>query len=75
MQTHIVPVGFDYDRLIAPLVRDQLDVDRVVLLEGAVGSEANVELLAHQRRDEPVVVEADRDDVGLHTGNVGLAFT
>jgi len=43
MQTHIVPVGFDYDRLIAPLVRDQFDVDRVVLLEGAVGSEANVE--------------------------------
>ncbi|WP_280536669.1 DUF6293 family protein [Halopenitus sp. POP-27] len=43
MQTHIVPVGFDYDRLIAPLVRDQLDVDHVVLLEGAVGSEANVE--------------------------------
>lgn len=43
MQTHIVPVGFDYDRLIAPLVRDQLDVDRVVLIEGAVGSEANVE--------------------------------
>ncbi|MDZ7731207.1 MAG: DUF6293 family protein [Natrialbaceae archaeon] len=43
MQTHIVPVGFDYDRLIAPLVRDQIDVDRVVLLEGAVGSEANVE--------------------------------
>ena len=43
MQTHIVPVGFDYDRLIAPLIRDQFDVDRVVLLEGAVGSEANVE--------------------------------
>ncbi|WP_435197188.1 HFX_2341 family transcriptional regulator [Natronomonas sp. EA1] len=43
MQTHIVPVGFDYDRLIAPLVRDRLTVDRVVLLEGAVGSEANVE--------------------------------
>jgi len=43
MHTHIVPVGFDYDRLIAPLVRDRLDVDRVVLLEGAVGSEANVE--------------------------------
>jgi len=43
VQTHIVPVGFDYDRLIAPLVRDQLDVDRVILLEGAVGSEANVE--------------------------------
>ncbi len=43
MQTHIVPVGFDYDRLIAPLVRDRLTVDRVILLEGAVGSEANVE--------------------------------
>jgi hypothetical protein len=43
MQTHIVPVGFDYDRLIAPLVREQMDVDRVVLLEGSVGSEANVE--------------------------------
>jgi len=43
MQTHVVPVGFDYDRLIAPLVRDQLNVDRVILLEGAVGSEANVE--------------------------------
>ncbi|MEZ3114808.1 DUF6293 family protein [Halobaculum sp. MBLA0147] len=43
MQTHVVPVGFDYDRLIAPLVRDQLRVDRVILLEGAVGSEANVQ--------------------------------
>ena len=43
MQTHIIPVGFDYDRLIAPLVRDRLEVDRIVLLEGAVGSEANVE--------------------------------
>ncbi|MFC6723883.1 DUF6293 family protein [Halobium palmae] len=43
MQTHIVPVGFDYDRLIAPLIRDRKNVDRVVLLEGAVGSEANVE--------------------------------
>ncbi|WP_134671308.1 HFX_2341 family transcriptional regulator [Halorussus marinus] len=47
MQTHVVPVGFDYDRLIAPLVRDQLDVDRVILLEGAVGSEANVEYSRH----------------------------
>lgn len=47
MQTHIVPVGFDYDRLIAPLVRDQFDVDRVILLEGAVGSEANVEYSNH----------------------------
>ena len=43
MQTHIVPVGFDYDRLIAPLVREKLDVDRAILLEGAIGSEANVE--------------------------------
>ena len=43
MQTHIVPVGFDYDRLIAPLVREQMDVDRVILLKGDVGSEANVE--------------------------------
>jgi hypothetical protein len=43
MQTHIVPVGFDYDRVIAPLVREQMGVDRVILLEGAVGSEANVE--------------------------------
>ena len=43
MQTHIVPVGFDYDRLIAPLVRDRFEVDRVILLQGAVGSEANVE--------------------------------
>jgi hypothetical protein len=43
MTTHIVPVGFGYDRLIAPLIRDQFTVDRVVLLEGAVGSEANVE--------------------------------
>ncbi|SDF44227.1 hypothetical protein SAMN04488067_104209 [Halorubrum xinjiangense] len=43
MQTHVVPVGFDYDRMIAPLIRDQFDVDRVILLEGTVGSEANVE--------------------------------
>ncbi|SDJ48900.1 hypothetical protein SAMN05216226_10459 [Halovenus aranensis] len=43
MQTHIVPVGFDYDRVIAPLVREQLDVDHVVLLKGDVGSQANVE--------------------------------
>ncbi|XVH32151.1 DUF6293 family protein [Haloferacaceae archaeon DSL9] len=50
MQTHIVPVGFDYDRLIAPLIRDQFDVDRVILLEGAVGSEANVEYSRHLAR-------------------------
>ncbi|MFB6113963.1 MAG: DUF6293 family protein, partial [Halodesulfurarchaeum sp.] len=42
-QTHIVPVGFDYDRIIAPLIRERLEVDRGILLEGAVGSEANVE--------------------------------
>ncbi|MFB6284547.1 MAG: DUF6293 family protein [Halobacteria archaeon] len=40
---HIVPVGFDYDRLIAPLVRDQIDVDTAILLQGAVGTEENVE--------------------------------
>ncbi len=50
MATHIVPVGFDYDRLIAPLIRDQLSVDRVILLEGAVGSEANVEYSRHLSR-------------------------
>jgi hypothetical protein len=38
METHVVPVGFDYDRLIAPLVRDKVDVDRAVLLEGPRGS-------------------------------------
>ena len=38
MKTHVVPVGFDYDRLIAPLVRDKVDVDRAVLLEGPRGS-------------------------------------
>lgn len=43
MHTHVIPVGFDYDRLIAPLIRDRLEVDRVILLQGAVGSEANVE--------------------------------
>ena len=43
MHTHVVPVGFDYDRLIAPLIRDRLEVDRVILLQGPVGSEANVE--------------------------------
>jgi hypothetical protein len=38
MKTHVVPVGFDYDRLVAPLVRDKVDVDRAVLLEGPRGS-------------------------------------
>jgi len=38
MKTHVVPVGYDYDRLLAPLVRDKVDVDRVILLEGERGS-------------------------------------
>ncbi|WP_254863521.1 DUF6293 family protein [Halovivax gelatinilyticus] len=50
MQTHVVPVGFDYDRLIAPLVRDRRTVDRAILLEGAVGSQANVEYSKHLAR-------------------------
>jgi hypothetical protein len=64
MQTHIVPVGFDYDRLIAPLIRDQFDVDRVILLEGAVGSEANVEY----SRDISAKLEQDfRNLLGAET--------
>jgi hypothetical protein len=67
MQTHIVPVGFDYDRLIAPLIRDQFDVDRVVLLEGAVGSEANVEYSRHLSTK----LEKDfRNLLGAETGRV-----
>ena len=69
MQTHIVPVGFDYDRLIAPLIRDQLDVDRVILLEGAVGSEANVEysrnLSGKLEQDFQNLLGADTDRVVL----------
>jgi hypothetical protein len=67
MQTHIVPVGFDYDRLIAPLVRDQLDVDRVVLLEGAVGSEANVE---YSRRLAETLDQDYRNLLGAGTERV-----
>jgi hypothetical protein len=67
MQTHIVPVGFDYDRLIAPLIRDQFDVDRVILLEGAVGSEANVEY----SRDISEKLEQDfRNLLGAATSRV-----
>jgi len=67
MQTHIVPVGFDYDRLIAPLIRDQFDVDRVILLEGAVGSEANVEY----SRDLSAKLEQDfRNLLGAETRRV-----
>ncbi len=40
---HIIPVGFDYDRLIAPLIRDKVEVDRAILLQGAIGTEENVE--------------------------------
>ncbi|WP_336036428.1 DUF6293 family protein [Halobacterium yunchengense] len=70
MQTHVVPVGFDYDRLIAPLVREQLAVDRVILLEGAVGSEANVEY--SQRIAEKL--EADfRNLLGAETERVAVA--
>jgi len=70
MQTHIVPVGFDYDRLIAPLVRERLHVDRVVLLEGAVGSEANVEYSQHLSEK----LETDfRNLLGADTERVRLA--
>ena len=70
MQTHVVPVGFDYDRLIAPLVRDQFDVDRVVLLEGAVGSEANVEY----SRNLSQKLETDfRNLLGAETERVAVA--
>jgi hypothetical protein len=69
MQTHIVPVGFDYDRLIAPLVRERLDVDRVVLLEGAVGSEANVEY----SRNLAGKLEADFENlIGAETERVRI---
>ena len=70
MQTHIVPVGFDYDRLIAPLVRDQFDVERVILLEGAIGSEANVEYSRHLSEK----LEQDfRNLLGADTERVVLA--
>ncbi|MFB6302980.1 MAG: DUF6293 family protein [Haloferacaceae archaeon] len=70
MQTHIVLVGFDYDRLIAPLIRDQFDVDRVILLEGAVGSEENVEY----SRDISDKLEADfRNLLGAETERVVVA--
>ena len=70
MQTHIVPVGFDYDRLIAPLIRDQFDVDRVILLEGAVGSEANVEY----SKDISSKLETDfRNLLGATTERVEIA--
>jgi hypothetical protein len=67
MQTHIVPVGFDYDRLIAPLIRDQFDVDRVILLEGAVGSEANVE---YSRNISTKLEQDFRNLLGAETSRV-----
>ncbi len=70
MQTHIVPVGFDYDRLIAPLVREQMDVDRVILLEGAVGSEANVE---YSRRLSEKLEQDYRNLLGAETERVVVA--
>ena len=70
MQTHIVPVGFDYDRLIAPLVRDQFDVERVILLEGAVGSEANVE---YSRNLSEKLEQDFRNLLGADTERVVLA--
>jgi hypothetical protein len=70
MQTHVVPVGFDYDRLIAPLIRDQRDVDRVVLLEGAVGSEANVE---YSRRLSDKLEKDFRNLLGAETDRVVVA--
>ncbi|MFB6128077.1 MAG: DUF6293 family protein, partial [Halolamina sp.] len=68
--THIVPVGFDYDRLIAPLIRDQFDVDRVILLEGAVGSEANVEY--SQNLSETLAADF-RNLLGAETERIGVA--
>ncbi len=70
MQTHIVPVGFDYDRLIAPLVREQMDVDRVILLEGAVGSEANVE---YSRRLSEKLEQDYQNLLGAETERVVVA--
>jgi hypothetical protein len=70
MQTHVVPVGFDYDRLIAPLVREQLQVDRVILLEGAVGSEANVE---YSQRISRKLEDDFRNLLGAETERVAVA--
>jgi hypothetical protein len=69
MQTHVVPVGFDYDRLIAPLVREQLGVDRVILLEGAVGSEANVE---YSQRISEKLEKDFRNLLGAETERVSV---
>ncbi len=70
MQTHIVPVGFDYDRVIAPLVREQMDVDRVILLEGDVGNEANVE---YSRRLAKKLEQDFHSLLGATTERYGIA--
>jgi hypothetical protein len=77
MKTHVVPVGFDYDRLIAPLVRDKVDVDRAVLLEGSRGSED----VARKLRDDFVsLFDAETrtvalDDVYDYDGVFALAHS
>ena len=84
METHIIPVGFDYDRLIAPLVRDRHAVERVVLLEGSVGSAENVaysqRLTARLRSDFETLLGAETqritlDDVYDHDAAFSTAFT
>ncbi len=69
MEVHVVPVGFDYDRLIAPLVRDKVDVDRAVLLQGAVGSEDNVEhseeVARRLREDFESLLDAETETLTL----------
>lgn len=62
MKTHVVPVGFDYDRLVAPLVRDQVDVDRAVLIEGARGS---ADVARKLREDFASLFDAETRTVGI----------
>lgn len=76
MKTHVVPVGFDYDRLIAPLVRDKVDVDRAVLLEGDRGS---AEVARRLREDfaslfDAETVTAEIDDVYDYDALFALAY-
>jgi len=76
MKTHVVPVGFDYDRLIAPLVRDKVDVDRAVLLEGNRGSS---DVARRLREDFESLFDAETrtveiDDVYDHDAVFALAY-
>jgi hypothetical protein len=76
MKTHVVPVGFDYDRLIAPLVRDKVDVDRAVLLEGDRGS---AEVARRLREDFESLFDAETvteeiDDVYDYDALFALAY-